>query len=374
MMVEMPISFSVPGRALQLATVIGVLSLTANFSAIAQPAEDAETLWSTIRITDKPPVPPADWLEDAPTKADVAKFDRESAAASVKLATMCEAFATKFPEDPRAEQANVRALIALRLAEKLGDDSLKERFEALKTKFLPPSAEIDFVLAAAYAMHLSELLDYEVNGVDLTTFSSEIELLANRYPDQFDTGRMRFQLGHLQVSAGQLERGKATLKQVAESGADEEFKEVARAILVQADRVGKTLALEFTDLKGDKVSLEKYRGRVVMIDFWAMWCGPCVRALPKLKSLHKKLGGEQFEILGINFDGDPKALATFVEKEKMNWPQYPGGEPGANELGDAFNIYQWPTVWLVDKQGVLRDIGGATDTEKKIAQLLNERF
>ncbi len=374
MMVKMLLPFSIVGRVLRLAATISLFSLMANCSAIAQPAEDAETLWSTIRITDKPPVPPAEWLEDAPTKEDVAKYDQAAAAASVKLATMCENFAEKFPEDPRAGQARFRALIALKLAEKLGDDSVQERFEALKTKLPPPSAEIDFVLAAAYAMHLSELLDYEVNGVDLDVFSKEIEPLRNRFPDQFDTGRMLFQLGQLQVSAGQLEPGKATLKRVVESGADEDFKEVARAMQAQADRIGKPLELEFTDLKGNKVSLENYRGRVVMVDFWAMWCGPCVRALPKLKSLHKKLGGEQFEILGINFDGDPKALAEFVEKQKMNWPQYPGGEPGKNELGDAFNIYQWPTVWLVDKRGVLRDISGETDTEKKIGRLLNERF
>jgi thiol-disulfide isomerase/thioredoxin len=373
-MATMTISSSARFRAFRFAAVIGAALLAFNFPAAAQPSDDAETRWSLIRISDKPPVPPAEWLEDAPTNDDVATFEKDSAAASLKLATLCEEFAQNFPDDERAERANVRALIAFKLAEKLGDESTKERYDALKRKLSPLSAEVEFVLDAAYAMHLSELLDYEVNGVDLDVFSKEVGQLSAAYPDQYDTGRMQLQLAQTQIASGQIERGTAGLKRVIESGTDEEFKEVARIVLSQAGRIGKPLALEFTDLKGRKVSLENYRGRVVMVDFWAMWCGPCVRALPKLRSLHRKLGREQFEILGINFDGDPKALATFVEKEKMNWPQYPGGEPGENDLGKEFNIHQWPTVWLVDKRGVLRDISGEMDAEKKIAELLNESF
>lgn len=290
----------------------------------------------------------------------------------MKLAAMCEAFARNFPQDERAERANMRALIALKLAEKLGNGSEKEHFETLKQKLSPLPAELGFLLDAAYAMHLSELLEYEVNGVDLVVFSKEVELLVSRYPEQYDTGRMQLQLARSLVASGQLERGKAELKRVIESGADEEFKELGRIVLSQVERVDRPLVLEFKDLRGADVSLADYRGKVVLVDFWAMWCGPCLRALPKLKSLHQKLGDEHFEILGINFDGDPKALAGFVEKEKMNWPQYPGGEPGENKLGETFSIHQWPTVWLIDKKGVLRDINGEVGTEEKIVKLLNE--
>src|SRR5690606_22775376 len=101
----------------------------------------------------------------------------------------------------------------------------------------------------------------------------------------------------------------------------------AKAFLSQARRVGKELDLAFTDLNGRAVSLQDYRGKVVMIDFWAMWCGPCIRSLPHLKELHQEFSGKGFEVLGINFDGEPEKLAAFIKKEGMSWPQYPGGEP-----------------------------------------------
>ena len=109
-----------------------------------------------------------------------------------------------------------------------------------------------------------------------------------------------------------------------------------------------------------------------MVDFWAMWCTPCIRALPKLKQLRDAVGQDNFEILGINFDDNPEGLAKFVKQRGLDWPQYPGGDTDDNTFGQLFNIYQWPTVWLVDRKGVLRDIRGETNTERKIAELLNE--
>lgn len=361
--------------ALRVLTTAGLLCcVLADSSALAQTPNDAETAWAVIRTSDKPPVPPAEWLEDAPVKEDVGDFNRNSANASLKLAAMCEAFGKNFPDDERADRANIRALIALKLAEKLGNNTGNERFDALMQKLSPLPAEVEFVLDAAYAMHLSELLDYEVNGVDLGVFSKEILILTERHAAQYDTGRMQFQLAQSLVSSGQVDEGKAALRQTIKSVADEEFKSVARLLLRQVERIGKPLVLEFTDLEGGKVSMEGYRGRVVMVDFWAMWCGPCVRALPKLKSLHEDLSAGQFEILGINFDGDPDSLRKFVNAREMDWPQYPGGEPGENALGEKLSVYQWPTVWLVDKHGVLRGINGEVDTEKKIVKLMNESF
>jgi len=371
---RMNISKFTPGRTRHLLAAISVACLvTASQAAELLPAE-AEAAWAVIRATDKAPVPAAEWLENAPTKESVAKFDQDSAVASLELAAMCEEFAKKFPDDERASRANFRALIAMKLAGKLGNNTAQDRFEALKQTLSPLPAEVDFVLDAAYAMHLSELLDYEVNGVDLGVYSKEIQFLIKHHPEQYDTGRMQFQLAQSLVSAGQLEQGKSTLQNIIDSKADEEFIVAARALLSQAKRVGKPLALEFTDLKGNKVSIKDYHGRVVLVDFWAMWCGPCLRSLPKLKSLHNRLGTENFEILGINFDGNSEALAKFIKEETMAWPQYPGGEPGENKLGETFGIHQWPTVWLIDKQGVLRDIAGETETEMKIVKLLNEKL
>src|SRR5690606_27424048 len=113
--------------------------------------------------------------------------------------------------------------------------------------------------------------------------------------------------------------------------------------------VGKPLSLEFAALDGKKVNLADLKGKVVLIDFWATWCGPCIAELPELKSVYEELHGKGFEILGISFDQDKDELSRFVQEEKMTWPQY-FEEGDENAFGKLFGIQAIPTLWLVDKQ------------------------
>jgi thiol-disulfide isomerase/thioredoxin len=139
-----------------------------------------------------------------------------------------------------------------------------------------------------------------------------------------------------------------------------------------ADLVNKPLSLNFTSVDGKAVALSSLKGKVVLIDFWATWCGPCVREIPNVKATFDKLHSKGFEIVGISFDQDKEALTKFVAKNKMAWPQYFDGKGWENAFGKRFEIHSIPTMWLVDKKGNLRHLDGRDDLEQKVVKLLAE--
>lgn len=136
--------------------------------------------------------------------------------------------------------------------------------------------------------------------------------------------------------------------------------------------VGKPLDLKFTAMDGRSVDVSAMRGKVVLIEFWATWCGPCVAEQPALKALYEKRHSDGFEVIGISLDSDIEALRRFVTERALPWPQYFDGKMGRNAIATRFDIRGVPTSFLVDKQGRLRDLEAGEHREKKVAQLLAE--
>ena len=87
--------------------------------------------------------------------------------------------------------------------------------------------------------------------------------------------------------------------------------------------VGKpTPPLKFKALDGREVDLEKLRGKVVLLDFWATWCPPCLEAIPNVRAAYERFNKEGFEIVGVSFDADRQRLEDVVKRENIKWPQY----------------------------------------------------
>jgi thiol-disulfide isomerase/thioredoxin len=116
--------------------------------------------------------------------------------------------------------------------------------------------------------------------------------------------------------------------------------------------LSKPLDLKFTAVDGRAVDLSKLRGKVVLIDFWATWCPPCVAISPDISRLYNKYHSKGLEVLSISADSDKSALLDFIKKEGAKWPQY-FSDSGDTSIFENFGINEFPTIWLVDKKGVI---------------------
>jgi len=125
-----------------------------------------------------------------------------------------------------------------------------------------------------------------------------------------------------------------------------------------------------TTLSGEHISMDSLAGKVVLIDFWATWCGPCVNALPNIQKIARKFEGQPLVVLSISLDSDESKWKDFVDKNKMTWLQVrDGGFNGA--VSKKFGVTAIPATFSIDADGVLEDQHvGDSDIEGKLKKMV----
>jgi thiol-disulfide isomerase/thioredoxin len=134
------------------------------------------------------------------------------------------------------------------------------------------------------------------------------------------------------------------------------------------------VAFEVKSLKGERLSPAAFKGKVLLIDFWATWCGPCIQEMPNVKSVYNKYHAKGFEIVGISLDQQREKLDKYIESQGIEWPQYFDGKWWSNEVAVSYGVKSIPTTILVDKKGKIRfkSLRGK-QLEAAVEQLLAEK-
>jgi peroxiredoxin len=128
------------------------------------------------------------------------------------------------------------------------------------------------------------------------------------------------------------------------------------------------------DLAGKPLSVANYKGKVVLVDFWATWCPPCVGELPNVLKTYQKHHAEGFEIIGISLDDDEKKLLAFIKSKDVPWPQYFDGKGWGNKLAQKYGIQSIPATFLLDGEGkiIAKDARGET-LEEAVAKAVAKK-
>jgi thiol-disulfide isomerase/thioredoxin len=128
-------------------------------------------------------------------------------------------------------------------------------------------------------------------------------------------------------------------------------------------------AMVVTALDGSKFNLDQMGGRVVLIDFWATWCGPCNEELPNVQHIAKEFAGQPLVIISVSWDRDEAKWKEFIQKHEMTWVQYRDAD---HKLSEQFGVQAIPHYFTIDSDGVLTAemMGSGNDVEGKLKKLV----
>jgi thiol-disulfide isomerase/thioredoxin len=177
----------------------------------------------------------------------------------------------------------------------------------------------------------------------------------------------RFNLGKTLLRLERDEEGVAMLREYLDRGAPEAIAREAESLIDDPRRARENIVPVFSieTLDGEVLSDESLRGRVVLLDFWATWCGPCRQAIPDLERLQKRMGDEPFAMVSISVDGDRGVLEAFVEKNDLGGYQT---WDGTGDVRTLFSVRRFPTYVLVGPEGrvVYRQSGWGTTISRAL--------
>ncbi len=258
-------------------------------------------------------------------------------------------------------------------------DALNQ-LRAIESEFRQKSPSSTIVAYATYRRLLAEysLGIQKASGTEQQKIQEkwykDLEQFVQQFPSSEDTPEAMMQLGIGQEFQGKIGDARKWYSQLAARHSKSTAGMRATGALRRLALNGQPIQLNGPSLTGGTINVGRYRGRVVLVYFWATWCKPCTEDLPQIRALYEQYHNQGFEVVGVNVDSTVEPIRPFLAQYRIGWPQIyqPGGL--TSPLAHQFGIISLPTMFLVGQDGkVLNRSVSVADLKKQIPDLLKKK-
>jgi len=363
-----------PCAALAVAIVLGSFLPTSRSTAVSAREPDGPAGRAALEGAELtvPPVPegtPEQLLDYIKKLQDPSARPRSREEAIVyfnKLAkaglTASEkAIAQLKPADPLYEPAVRAKMTSLSMLAGLGDAEAGKSLSGFAAEIAKgPSPKL--AKEAAQVLLVAEAREVmRGNVAGAPALIQKVSSLLSKDPDDVQTVQLAVQLaGGFEQMPGGEEAARAAYTAfgpLLAKSSNEGVKAMAEnfeGVLRRLNLPGSPMEITGTNLNGSPFDPKSVAGKVVLVDFWATWCGPCVAEIPNVMEQYKKYHDKGFEVIGVSLDEDVEALKAFVDERKIPWPilfEKPGGQGWRHPLATKYGVSGIPTVILVGRDG-----------------------
>jgi thiol-disulfide isomerase/thioredoxin len=317
-------------------------------------------------------------FDAAKTEADIEKVSVKARERSLKIVSPAVMEALELVRPHAADLAAVKPLIWI-AGDRRVPDAASDAVELLRKHHLTRAETIEFARLSRgdTSGWVEPLLRAQVASADLAKDQRPRVLLILAIHLQ----TLATEPSRLEDAPGLEDEAVKILEELTEKHADAEIVpgvkigEVAKSSIFEIKNlgIGKVIPdIKAEDLDGVTFKLSDYRGKVVMLSFWASWCGPCMALVPHERELVEQYKDKPFVLIGVNGDPDKKELKKVLEQHKITWRSFWCGEDGPEgELPKTWNVNGWPMVYLIDHKGVIQAKGhSGRELERKIEKLI----
>jgi thiol-disulfide isomerase/thioredoxin len=300
-------------------------------------------------------------MDVRPKSNDMAGFAEYRKNIGQAMVTAADGILAKTPTDEQAKKAVFLMLNGLTTLESTGDAAAAERLQGLPAELEKAGLSKFVRMAKSFPLQGRLKRARRMQPDEIKQLIGEVEAFLGDGPMQAEDVNMAMRAGMMAEDVGDNEWAGEVCKRLGMMISENEDKSIASmgAKLIGVGRrmnlVGNEMPLEGVTLEGEPLDWSKYEGKVVLVDFWTTWCGPCIQEIPNIRQNYDAYHNRGFDVIGISVDRDREALVSFMNEHEEPWvvlcDRDLAESPTGEMMADRYGIFSIPTMALIGTDG-----------------------